>query len=302
MLSMNVGFITRLLLAFSIACVCALSCHADEEITTFKNCILVKNDWSDGDSFQIKTADGELHTIRLYGADCIEWHVNDDTDARRLRAQRRYFGISEWGGSSSKSIEIAKGYGKTAFEEISALLKKPFQVHTVFSDARGDGRHKRIYAFATTSEGEDLAEHLVRSGLARAYGVYRETPDKKNANDYRALLQDVELKAAKGGVGIWSKTNWDLLLAEREAERNENRELAIATEAPKIATGTQMDPNTATADELMLLPGVGEVTAKRIIQSRPYRKVDDLLHVEGIGKKTLEQLKPFLAFPSQKKK
>lgn len=50
-------------------------------------------------------------------------------------------------------------------------------------------------------------------------------------------------------------------------------------------------------DELMLLPGVGEVTANRIIQARPFRKADDLLNVEGIGPKTLERLMLFLQLP-----
>jgi endonuclease YncB( thermonuclease family) len=38
--------------------------------------------WADGDSFEVQTADGSSHTLRLYGADCIEWHVTDETDAR----------------------------------------------------------------------------------------------------------------------------------------------------------------------------------------------------------------------------
>jgi endonuclease YncB( thermonuclease family) len=72
---------------------------AAEELATLTLCKLIPTEWADGDSFLIQTADGTSHTIRLYGADCIEWHVSDETDARRLRAQRRYFGISEVGGS-----------------------------------------------------------------------------------------------------------------------------------------------------------------------------------------------------------
>lgn len=55
-----------------------------------------------------------------------------------------------------------------------------------------------------------------------------------------------------------------------------------------------INPNTAARDELMKLPGVGEVTANRIIESRPYSKPEDLLEVSGIGKQTLLQLEPFL--------
>ena len=293
------GFLTRLLLAvfFAAGGLCGFLCHAQEELTSWKNSTLVPTDWADGDSFQIRTAEGQLHTIRLYGADCIEWHVTDETDARRLRAQRRYFGIAELGGPPEASIQAAKQFGEAAAKEVAAALQKPFQIHTAFADARGDGKYKRIYAFVTTADGEDLAERLIRLGLARAFGVYRATPKNKNANDYRANLQDVELQAAKKGVGIWAKTNWERLPGEREAERQDNGDLALAIGSAKLAPGTKIDPNTAARDDLMLLPGVGETMANRIIGGRPYKKPEDLLNIDGVGLKTLERLKPFLQLP-----
>lgn len=120
---------------------------------------------------------------------------------------------------------------------------------------------------------------------------------KTLAKDYRAYLQDVELRAAKRGLGAWAKTDWDKLPAERQAERTENNELGIATAAPKLAAGQKVNPNTAARDQLMLLPGVREITANRIIQARPFRKAEDLLNVEGIGPKTLEKLQPFIQLP-----
>ena len=286
----------RLVAILVVACL-TLASAAAQALTTWKQCTLIPSEWADGDSFQIQTPNGEKHTIRLYGADCIEWHVSDDSDARRLRAQRRYFGISEWGGSPKASIQAAKELGEATAKEVTSALNRPFQVHTAFADARGDGKYKRIYAFVTTAEGEDLAERLIRLGLARAFGVYRETPTVKTSNDYREYLQDVELQAAKRGVGTWAKTNWELLPAERQAERQENDELAMAAGNAKLAPGAKINPNTAARDELMLLPGVGEVTANRIIQARPFRKPDDLLNVEGIGPKTLEKLEPVLRLP-----
>jgi competence protein ComEA len=266
-------------------------------LTRLQQCKLVETEWSDGDSFQIQTADGQTQTLRLYGADCIEWHVNDDTDARRLRAQRRYFGLSESGGSPQASIQVAKEFGGAAAKEVASALRKPFQVDTAFADARGDGKYKRVYAFVTTADGEDLAERLIRLGLARAFGVYRETPTARSANDYRAFLQDVELQSAKRGAGIWAKTNWDSLPKERQAERQEAEELGMATGQPKLQEGKKINPNTAARDELMLLPGIGEVTANSIIQARPFQKIDDLLNVQGIGPNTLERLNPFLQLP-----
>ena len=270
---------------------------AAEDLTTLKSCKLLPAEWADGDSFLIQTANGASHTIRLYGADCIEWHINNDTDARRLRAQRRYFGIAEFGGSPQTSVDAAEKLGKQAADEVGKVLAKPFTVHTAFADARGNGKFKRIYAFVTTADGEDLAERLIRSGLARAFGVYRETPKKMAAGDYRALLQDVELQAAKGGLGAWAKTNWERLPGERLAERQEDADLKLAGARGKLAHGATIDPNTAARDELMKLPGIGEVLAKRIIEARPFKAVQDLRKVEGIGARTFERIAPFLRIP-----
>lgn len=56
--------------------------------------------------------------------------------------------------------------------------------------------------------------------------------------------------------------------------------------------------NTADISELTTLPGVGEITAKRIIEFRTRRNginnLDQLLQVKGIGKSKLEKIKKFL--------
>lgn len=57
-----------------------------------------------------------------------------------------------------------------------------------------------------------------------------------------------------------------------------------------------VNPNTATAEQLATLDGVGEEIAKGIIAGRPYSKPEDLAKVPGIGPKTLEKMKPRLKF------
>ena len=55
-----------------------------------------------------------------------------------------------------------------------------------------------------------------------------------------------------------------------------------------------LDLNTATLEQLDTLPGVGEVTANRIITYRsahPFTTVDELLEVPGIGQRRFDQLK-----------
>ena len=58
----------------------------------------------------------------------------------------------------------------------------------------------------------------------------------------------------------------------------------------------KVDINTAGIEELKSLPGIGEKTAKKIINKRnelgSFNSVEDLMLVPGIGSKTLEKLLP----------
>jgi competence ComEA-like helix-hairpin-helix protein len=69
--------------------------------------------------------------------------------------------------------------------------------------------------------------------------------------------------------------------------------------APTLASTPALESrsvniNTATQQQLESVAGVGPVLASRIIEGRPYRSVDDLVRVSGIGERTLETLRPFL--------
>ena len=58
---------------------------------------------------------------------------------------------------------------------------------------------------------------------------------------------------------------------------------------------SRVEINKAPAEELMKLPGIGESTARAIVDSRqengPFGSVEDLIRVKGIGEKKLEAIR-----------
>jgi len=266
------------LLLLSLVCIASA-----QELQKFEKCRLVEAGWSDGDSFPVKLPDGKEIVLRLYYVDCNEVAAATETDQRRVRDQSSYFGIDD----HQATLE----FGRRAADEVKKLLAKPFIVQTAFATAPGRSAKPRTYGFVTLSDGRDLGEVLVGEGLARSYGVRRNTPDGLNTDAAEAKMDDLELGAAIARRGIWAKTDPQRLVSLREDRRAEERELQAAF---GTRTGQPIDPNTATVDEIMLLPGVGEVLAERIVEGRPYTSVEDLRRVPGIGEKVFAELKDSL--------
>ena len=66
----------------------------------------------------------------------------------------------------------------------------------------------------------------------------------------------------------------------------------------RVALGMRININKASRDELQALPGVGPVTAARIVQLREsagtFKSIYDLDGVEGIGEKKIEMLRAYI--------
>ncbi|MGR3179125.1 MAG: helix-hairpin-helix domain-containing protein [Candidatus Anammoxibacter sp.] len=270
------------LLTFVLVFVCIFPAFADD-IQTFFNVRLVNNPSNDGDSFHVDAAGRHIH-VRLYFVDCPETSISSKSDARHVREQTRYFGLS----SADRTIH----FGSEAKKFVDGILSKPFTLYTAFASALGRSSKGRVYGFVVTADENDLASLLVKNGFARAYGIGRKTPGGIPRDEMVERLRDLEASAMLKRTGLWSESDPDRITELRAKQRSEDQELEKLVK-PKSFEGT-LDLNTATEEELQFIKGIGPVLAARIVDERPYKTVDDLLKVKGIGPKNLEKIRPYL--------
>ena len=83
----------------------------------------------------------------------------------------------------------------------------------------------------------------------------------------------------------------------RPTDQTVSLEVFIGPEDQAFTGVFMIDPNTAPADSLELLPGIGRVLADRIVAYREDRRFEtavDITDVKGIGPKLYERLRPYL--------
>lgn len=80
-------------------------------------------------------------------------------------------------------------------------------------------------------------------------------------------------------------------LVQHASPLTDGRTVVVPSRRAPDGEAARVDVNTASAQLLTTLPGVGPVTAQRILEGRPYHSLDDLLRVPGIGPARLEALR-----------
>jgi endonuclease YncB( thermonuclease family) len=182
-----------ILAAVFLAAVASLSAAlVPEGWTALEDCRLAQADYADGDSFHVIHR-GRNHQFRLYFVDCPE------TDMRfpeRIEEQMKDFGLDANG-------VVAAGH--LAHDFTSHALSQPFTVLTKWEDARGASAQERFYAVVFVGN-KNLAEELVRSGLARAYGMYADYPSEVGGRQFVAKLRRLQNQAARSKVGAFAQS------------------------------------------------------------------------------------------------
>ena len=78
-----------------------------------------------------------------------------------------------------------------------------------------------------------------------------------------------------------------------------NEQVHISQTDPTAADGS-IDINTASAQQLSMLPGVGQTIAQSIVSYRQnnglFKSIQDLINIPGVGEKTIETIAKYITF------
>ena len=276
----------RCLFSILFLSLCLATALQAAELETIKHATLIEAGLNDGDSFKVKAAGKELH-LRLYYVDCLETGAGTDAELERIREQQFHFGLED-------PAAVVR-FGKQAATYVKRVLSRPFTIHTGYAFAPGRSATGRYYAFIETHDNRDLGHLLVEQGLARIHGKTRPDPNGTPSQTVIEELKDMRSVAMLNRAGIWGETDPDLLSKMHKRQRDKDRErkeFRKKLKGKRTSCDDPLDLNTASQEQFQQLHGIGPVKAAKIAAGKPYHSVEDLLKIPGIGKKTLEKIRP----------
>ena len=182
---------------------------------------------------------------------------------------------------------------------VAAVLLGAFSPRPAFEVTKSDAAEKveTTQAGASQEGGEQSRTILVHIGGSVANpGVY-ELPEGSRVNDAVTAAGGFTEDAQGDSVNLArTLADGEQVLIPSMADVQEAAQQApsgSSSSTPQAASG-KVNINTATAEALDALPGIGASTAEKIVADReangPFKTTDDLKRVTGIGDKKYAQL------------
>lgn len=138
------------------------------------------------------------------------------------------------------------------------------------------------------------------SGAVEAPGTYR-LPSGSRIEDALVAAGGVTARADSSRLNLAARLDdgEQVEVPEKIRQAQGNGTTALAGNPTQVtASGGPVNINTATLEELDTLPGIGPVTAQKIIDYRdangPFQALEEIMNVPGIGPATFERIKELI--------
>lgn len=186
-------------------------------------------------------------------------------------------------------------------DSAGALTGSETALASEMNDAQANSESTIFVHVSGAVEDPGLYELDANSRVAQAIekaGGFKEEADTTSVNLAR-ILSDGEqlyvLMLGQDGMGIeGGAANTHTMDAAGTKETGMSN---IGSGSKSTATG-KVNINAASVSELVSLPGIGEATARKIVNDRtangPFKNIEELTRVSGIGDKKLESLRELI--------
>jgi competence protein ComEA len=155
---------------------------------------------------------------------------------------------------------------KDVFNENAVVESKDVKDMTVYIN--GEVKKPGVYKLETDSRTEELI---------KIAGGFTEDADKDKLNLAKKLRDE------------------DYIYVDKKSEVKNNQLIPQGNIGSGIGQNGKININTASKEELKTIPGVGDVTAQKILDYRDkngrFSSIEDLKKLGGIGDKTLDKMK-----------
>lgn len=188
---------------------------------------------------------------------------------------------------------FAKGFGNWNFRLASGFFLLGVFIFAIglglliFRNGGGESKVKIISSDQVLGEAKLLEIVVDVGGAVNNPGVYTLGSDSR-VNDAVAAAGGLSAEADSSRVNLAGKISDGQKVyvpAKQEQVRSDKGEVISQQNSSLISI------NSATEGELDTLPGVGPVTAGKIIAGRPYSNIDELLSKKAVSKSVFEKIK-----------
>ncbi|RXJ04052.1 MBL fold metallo-hydrolase [Anaerobacillus alkaliphilus] len=270
--------------------------HADHigQMDKVINAFPVKEVWMSGDSHTTQTFERVLNAIIEHEVDYYEPRAGERFDIGSLQITV-VNPVNLTGDFHEGSISLVSRYGEVSLlftgdaekqtEEAMLSRKEPIQAQ-IFQLGHHGSSTSNIKRFLEAVAPEVA---IYSAGLDNSYGhPHREVIDRLNTMNIPVYgtIQNGTIIITTDGKTYEINANMKTKQEEKQPEK-------VETSPPPTAapSGTCIDINTASLEQLEQITHIGPERAQQLVQLRPFKSVDELTKINGIGAGRLRDIK-----------